>query len=629
MSDHARRALFVHAPEAEPLLDACRENELGAELIPTPLSDFSSESLQANNCDHLLVAAPLEGIKTVIRVAAETGASVGILPLPDQARLRRYLDLPKSTDDALSLALQTDPRPMDLATCNGEIVLFKAVIGWLPVLDAADDLSRRDLIGWFFQRWMRLRLYPYRITTANGKSISTAATGCMIVERHQGDLVSRLIGEDLSIRDGKVALVVASPFSMVEYLRFLYQLFTRLKRKSGLPDSVAYVQSRGLHIESDKQKEVYIDGQLASTTPVDVAVTPSAVKVNLGPALMAAETSSDTEKETVRTDTLRSEEELSRSIGRRVPFFSYASEERFKDLFTALADDSRLNNAYVVLSLLSAFLATLGLFLDSAAVIIGAMILAPLMSPLVSLAMGLLRASEKLFQQSVEKLTIGVVLVLLASAFTSLIFPYEPVTREMSARIHPSLPDLFVAIFAGIAAAYARSYKEIAQSLAGVAIAVALVPPLAVAGIGLGRMDAAFFGQAFLLFSTNLVGIVLAATVTFRVLGFSPALHAKRRLGAIALALALIVIPLGISSVQIASRWEVEELLATRLLKVNGKAVRITDVDTEGGDDGIGLVVTIAVESPLAAEDFRVLRSLIREQLGRDMRIRLEVHYLL
>ena len=629
VSEYATRAVFVFEPESEILLEACQANSVGTDIRALPLQSLIDDPDSLGDDRHLLVAASMDGLKQVLQLAEERELHVGIVPMADQSRLRRYFDLPRSTDAAIELALGAEPKPMDIARCNGEIVLFRAVIGWLPLLDAPDDLDRRGMIRQLLSRWRRLRLYPYSITTANGKQINTAATGCMIVERHQGDVVSRLIGEELSIRDGKVGLVIASPFSMMEYLRFLYQLFSRLSRKVGLPDSVGYVQSKALTIDSDKVKDVDIDGRTVTQTPVHVEVQPAAVRVNLGPALMEADVPGSSDKESVRIDSLRSEEELSRSIGRRVPFFSYASEERFRDLFTALAADARLNNSYIVFSLLSAFLATLGLYLDSAAVIIGAMILAPLMSPLVSIAMGLLRASEKLFRDSLEKLLLGIALVLTAAALTSLIFPFEPVTNEMSARLHPSLPDLFVAIFAGIAAAYARAFKEIASSLAGVAIAVALVPPLSVAGIGLGRADPAFFGQAFLLFFTNLVGIVLAATLTFRVLGFSPTVHGKRRLGAIALAIIIILAPLGLSSTQIARRWEVQQLLEQRQLQINGKALRITQVDTEGSGDGPGIVVTVVVDEPLLTQDFSALRAEIRSQVGEDMRVRLEVQYLL
>ncbi|ORU94895.1 MAG: hypothetical protein A6F70_10200 [Cycloclasticus sp. symbiont of Bathymodiolus heckerae] len=119
-------------------------------------------------------------------------------------------------------------------------------------------------------------------------------------------------------------------------------------------------------------------------------------------------------------------------------------------------------------------------------------------------------------------------LALLASALITQLFPYKMMTDEMSARLSPSLLDLAVAIVSGVAGAYSKSYREIIQSLAGVAIAVALVPPLAVAGIGIGRLDMTFFLQAFLLFSTNLIGITLAATFTFRLLVQRPVSSYKK-----------------------------------------------------------------------------------------------------
>ena len=142
-------------------------------------------------------------------------------------------------------------------------------------------------------------------------------------------------------------------------------------------------------------------------------------------------------------------------------------------------------------------LATLGLYQNSAAVVIGAMLLAPLMAPIISLAMGMLRQDMKMSRQSAVKIIVGVVIALLAAALLTLVFPHKPVTAEMLARVNPTLLDLGVAIFAGIAGAYTKAYKEILQSLAGVAIAVALVPPLAVAGIGIGRLDISFLFPGF------------------------------------------------------------------------------------------------------------------------------------
>jgi len=622
VSETVQEALFVYDPDAEYLVEQFADRAVPA----TPLADFLAES-QPGRPTHIVVSASLAGIKQVLRLSSERGFSLGIVPMKEQGRLRRYLDLPRKDEDAIALALQPDPKPMDLVLCNGEILLFRAVIGWLPVLDTLDELGPWQVLKQVFSRWRRLRLYPYRIRTANEREVNTACTGCMIVERHEGDIVSRLIGDELSVRDGKASVVLASPFSRVEYLRFIYQLFFSLRKKSGLPSAVGYMQSRSFEIHSDKEKEVHIDGELATTTPVKVETLPAATRVNLGPALMEADSSGDPDKETMRIGNLREEKELTRSIGTPVPFFSYASEERFRDLFTALNDDATIHTHYVVFLLLSTFIASLGLYLNSAAVIIGAMVLAPLMSPMVSIAMALLRANEKLFWRSLEKIALGIALVLGAAALTSLAFPHAPLTSEMQGRLHPSLPDLFVAIFSGIAAAYTRSYKEIAANLAGVAIAVALVPPLAVAGIGLGRGDPVFFGQAFLLFSTNLVGIVLAATLTFRTLGFSPSLHGKRRFGVVALLLLLIAIPLGISSVQISERWEAEETLEMERLEVNGKPVLITEVVVRSTEDTSSLMINIEVNEPLTAADLEEIRRQVRAAVGEGFTIRLDVHY--
>ena len=131
------------------------------------------------------------------------------------------------------------------------------------------------------------------------------------------------------------------------------------------------------------------------------------------------------------------------------------------------------------------------------------MVLAPLMAPIIALSMGLLRYERRLVRQSLWKIGAGIFLALLTSILLTLLSPYQPFTGEMQGRLNPTVLDLIVAIAAGIAGAYTKSFKEILQSLAGVAIAVALVPPLAVAGVGLGRFDPSFFGHAFLLFLTT------------------------------------------------------------------------------------------------------------------------------
>jgi uncharacterized hydrophobic protein (TIGR00271 family) len=174
------------------------------------------------------------------------------------------------------------------------------------------------------------------------------------------------------------------------------------------------------------------------------------------------------------------------------------------------------------------------------------MILAPLMAPIVSLSMGVLRKEEYLLIESAKSLGLGILLALGCATLLTWIMPLHSINSEIAARLSPTLLDLAVAVISGIAGAYAHARAEIARSLAGVAIAVALVPPLSVAGIGIGWGEWPVFWGAFLLFLTNLVGIVLAAAFTFLWLGYSPFGRARRGL-VLALILAGIVsVPLAL-----------------------------------------------------------------------------------
>lgn len=183
---------------------------------------------------------------------------------------------------------------------------------------------------------------------------------------------------------------------------------------------------------------------------------------------------------------------------------------------------------------LAAAIATFGLIANSAPAIIGAMIIAPLMAPIMSLSYGLVAFEKRLIGWSIVSVIAGIILVVVLAYFTTLLFGLRITGSEILNRTSPSLIDLGVAMAAGGAAAFANTRRSIISSIAGVAIAVALVPPLAVCGIGLalggkataeaglalsefglysGGTDIAY--GAFLLFSTNLFGIVAVAILVF------------------------------------------------------------------------------------------------------------------
>ncbi len=186
---------------------------------------------------------------------------------------------------------------------------------------------------------------------------------------------------------------------------------------------------------------------------------------------------------------------------------------------------------FLSLIALSTIIAALGLLDDSAAVVIGAMLVAPLMTPLVGMGFALIQANERLMKTSIRSVllgfavafSIGAVLGLTVSTFTSL-----PVSAQMASRDSPSIVDLFVALFSGVAGAYAMSRPNLISALPGVAIAAALVPPIATSGMALTMGDFTLSFGALLLFFTNIVAIVLGTAVTFWGVGISTRLIKSR-----------------------------------------------------------------------------------------------------
>ena len=174
---------------------------------------------------------------------------------------------------------------------------------------------------------------------------------------------------------------------------------------------------------------------------------------------------------------------------------------------------------FIVMMVLSATLASLGLLQGSTAVVIGAMLVAPLMGPLVAAGLALTQGNLSLFRNALLVCGMGILLGLGAALIFGLLNPGFEASQEIEARGNPDVFDLVIAFASGMVAAYAMGRPNVSGTLAGVAIAAALLPPLAVVGIGLTNHELLIAGNAAILFATNLVAIVLGAAVIFRLLG--------------------------------------------------------------------------------------------------------------
>lgn len=222
------------------------------------------------------------------------------------------------------------------------------------------------------------------------------------------------------------------------------------------------------------------------------------------------------------------------------------------------AEDGWIQRFSVMLGL-SVVVAVMGLSLDSAAVVIGAMLLAPLMTPVLGVSAAMAMAMPKALTRSVTVVVIASVLSVVASYLLARLMPASQLTSETLARTSPDLRDLLVALAAGAAGAYATVRNDVSSSLPGVAVAVALVPPLAAIGLTLaaGRGDLA--QGAVLLYAANLVGIILIGAIVFVLTGFVPSRRLQQKRARLAASVALvtamvvaIAVPLTLASVRAA-----------------------------------------------------------------------------
>ncbi|CAK6694265.1 hypothetical protein ICNINCKA_01587 [Synechococcus sp. CBW1107] len=215
-------------------------------------------------------------------------------------------------------------------------------------------------------------------------------------------------------------------------------------------------------------------------------------------------------------------------------------------LLTEFQQDARLDQVFVVLTLGSTLIATLGLLANSAAVVIGAMIIAPWITPLRATAFGILRGRLPQVIQGLVTLLVGAMITVSLSLLLGKLAGLPDFGNEVLSRTAPNLLDLGIALVAGGIAAYAKVRSEAVSSLAGTAIAVALVPPVCVMGLLLSADQWNLALGAGLLYLTNLMGILSGCLVVLAKSGPGLRHHMRRsRLSLISLALtAVLVIPL-------------------------------------------------------------------------------------
>ena len=280
---------------------------------------------------------------------------------------------------------------------------------------------------------------------------------------------------------------------------------------------------------------------------------------------------------------------------------------------------------YLLMTMMSAGIAILGLLLSSPAVVIGAMLLSPLMSPILGVGFALATGKQKWLKISAKSLALGSVAAVLFSALIVLVSPLQTVTEEIAARTRPNLFDLMVALFSSIAGSYAM-IRGREGSIVGVAIATALMPPLAVVGFGLATLNWTVFFGAFGLFFTNFLTIALTATIMARLYGFRTTLSNRQgwfqNVGIFFIFTAL-AIPLGLSLRQIAWETNSQRIVKNAIQSEFGERARISEQAIDWDSEPLAITATVFTPDFDTSANADIAGAL-KEKLGRDVTVRVE-----
>jgi len=300
------------------------------------------------------------------------------------------------------------------------------------------------------------------------------------------------------------------------------------------------------------------------------------------------------------------------------------------EVYSQMAEDARADVDFYTLMSLSTAIALLGLLLDSSAVIIGAMLVAPLMSPILSLAQGIVQGNPHLIQRAGASTFKGTVVSIGVSTALTLLLPVAQPTGEILARVRPNLLDLGVALAAGAAAAYAVSRASVAAALPGVAISVALVPPLGVVGYGLGTSRFDIAGGALLLFLTNLGGIVLVGVVVFLMMGFRPTraergVRARQATFFAVIGLVVVALPLGLTTFNIVRERHLRTEINKTLGELNTGAFGINRYSIEKEQGQFVVVGTIYAYQDIRRDQVEMVQKRLSEAAGVPIKLRVTI----
>ncbi|WP_456383185.1 TIGR00341 family protein [Hydrogenimonas sp.] len=610
-------AFFLHDHELDEKLveslsskiESLLSIRLQSHVFKKPMRKYPSDSV-------LFVMISDDDFRTWLEVIRNTKVTIVVLPYEGNPLQRKHFAVPKTIEETIALFTAENPRKIStFIRCNGEPTIQCIMAG-------EPEWIERPCLTKTLKTLFSMRLRSVQIETAKGQEIKTAA---LMIEAGHEALLDRNRSYFFKASDNqcrRVSAVIYAPQSILGALKLRLLLAHRKREEAeNLPPGIGTVKAESLRVMApDSQPlSVICNGKKSETDTLFIESVPMKAAIVTGEEkCVPAE-----DKESVRIQNIPVDTDLVAFFSKKtLPLVPIAAEEAFAELFKKLRDSAVMKRAYLVLLLVSVLMATTGLFQNSSPTIIGAMILAPLMAPIIAFSMGAIRFDETLMRQSLRTILLSILIALAASALFAWWMPFNHVTEQMAMRTHPTLLDLAVAIFAGIAAAYGYANSKVGESLAGVAIAVALVPPLCVSGIGLGWGSWHIFSNAFLLFLANIVGIVVASGAMFYLMGYASRRYASTAFFIKLLMVAIIAVPLWLSTRTLVAEERIyTEFSRITTIRFDDRSAKVRLMRVVKDAEGLHAVVTVTVHDSITPEEKRLIARQIKSRLGEEVRL--------
>lgn len=311
-----------------------------------------------------------------------------------------------------------------------------------------------------------------------------------------------------------------------------------------------------------------------------------------------------------------------------------ASKINHEEVINTIVKESEISVGYFGFLIVANLIALLGLIQNSAPVIIGAMLISPLMGPILSFGYAFISGEKNIWWKSIKKLILSIFLTIVIAAIVTIFLPLKNITSEIISRTSPNFYDLLIAFLAGMAGAVALCTKKNYIIIAsGVAISTAVIPPLSVTGFGIGIGSFKIASGSFGLFFTNAVAIIISTCIMFLLYGFKPRTITgadisalKRRITYLSIVLFIISIPLMYtlykSVTDIKLRMNIEKILKQEFDKPG--ISRLSYFNLQKKTNSIDLYATVNTTKYIQQDNIKTLEEKISKEIGYEVHFYIE-----